>query len=140
MHTPTPFSSRPGLTLKRRETPPTRSPFGSSNPFDGMTPNSDPYGQTSLQTAWDKLYRARALLEAEQAHLRDDRITFQGELEDLGRREEALAARELRLQQIELQVSLDQQDAQDEKDSKSTIARLTQAPFDMARSVFGSKK
>ena len=37
-----------------------------------------PAGELSLQSAWDKLIRARELLEAEQTHLREDRLTFAG--------------------------------------------------------------
>jgi hypothetical protein len=99
-----------------------------------------PREETSLEAAWDKLYRARSLLEAEQVHLRDDRIALQGVLDEIVRREEAVAARELRIQQIELEKSLEQEEIADEKESRSAISKLTQAPFDIARSVFGSKK
>jgi hypothetical protein len=99
-----------------------------------------PHGQAALQAAWDKLYRARAILEAEQAHLRDDRIAIQGELDSLDAREQAVAARELRIRQIELQAALAQAEAEDERESESTISKLTKAPFHMARSVFGQKK
>jgi uncharacterized protein (DUF3084 family) len=99
-----------------------------------------PYGTASLQEAWDKLYKARAILEAEQNHLRDDRIVLQGAIDELSAREQNLAARENRIRQIELQAALAAADAQDAKDSESTISKLTRAPFDIARSVFGSKK
>ncbi|HXN34567.1 MAG TPA: hypothetical protein VN877_00255 [Opitutaceae bacterium] len=113
-------------------------PIEGSEHSDGN--EATPREETSLEAAWDKLYRARSLLEAEQVHLRDDRIALQGVLEEIVRREEAVAARELRIQQIELEKSLDKEEAEDEKESRSAISKLTQAPFDIARSVFGAKK
>jgi hypothetical protein len=140
--TSVPFQTplRPELALRRR---------GHSNPpmpmeADDIVPKerriSGPYGTASLQEAWDKLYRARALLEAEQNHLRDDKIAFQGEIDSISAREQMVSAREYRIQQLELNAALDKADAEDAKESESTISRLTRAPFDMARSVFGSKK
>jgi len=102
-----------------------------------------PREETSLEAAWDKLYRARSLLEAEQVHMRDDRIALQGVLEDIIRREEAVSAREQRMAQLEQEQALNQEEAADaaeEKEERSAISKLTQAPFDIARSVFGPKK
>lgn len=113
----------------------------SSSPFDSA--ENPQFGQSALQVAWDKLYRARAILEAEQAHLRDDRIAIQGEVEALEMRERAVAAREMRVQQLELQamLALDEEEAKEEaKESQSALSKLTRAPFDMARSVFKAKK
>jgi DNA repair exonuclease SbcCD ATPase subunit len=99
-----------------------------------------PYGTASLQEAWDKLYKARAILEAEQNHLRDDRIALQGEIDALNAREQAVAARELRIQQIELQAELARVEEEEARASESPFAKLTRAPFRMARSVFDPKK
>jgi hypothetical protein len=140
--TSVPFQSnlRPELSLKRR---------GHTTPPIPMEPDdivpkerriAGPYGTASLQEAWDKLYKARAILEAEQNHVRDDRIALQGAIDELSAREQNLAARENRIRQIELQAALAAADAQDAKDNESTISKLTRAPFDIARSVFGSKK
>lgn len=150
---PFPVPNRPELSLKRREPGSTQSPvpgspppmpFGSSVPFGSGAPfegdSSNPYGFAALQAAWDKLYRARALLEAEQAHLRDDRIALQGELDALEVRRQAVIARELRIQQLELNAALDKEEAEDERSSRSTISKLTRTPFDLARQVFGPKK
>jgi uncharacterized protein (DUF3084 family) len=112
-------------------------PFGSAAPFEGDS--SNPYGYAALQAAWDKLYRARALLEAEQAHLRDDRIALQGELDALDVRRQAIVAREVRIQQLETKAALDKEEADEEKGAESTMAKLTRAPFEMARQVFGKK-
>lgn len=131
---------RPELALRRR---------GQSNPpmpmeADDIVPKerrlAGPYGTASLQEAWDKLYKARAILEAEQNHLRDDRIAVQGEIDALAAREEMVAAREARIQQLELQATLARAEAEDAKAEGSALARITRAPFDMARSVFGQKK
>jgi hypothetical protein len=134
---------RPELSLKRRgqssQYNPTES--GSAAPFEGE--DQALHSQAALQAGWDKLYRARAILEAEQAHLRDDRIAIQGELDALDAREQAVAARELRIEQLELKARIamaEAAEAAQEKESESTIAKLTRAPFDMARSVFGQKK
>ena len=131
---------RPDLTLKRRgnTTPPI--PMESDDIVPKERRISGPYGTASLQEAWDKLYKARSILEAEQMHLRDDRIALQGESEALKAREQSVAARELRIQQMELHAALDRADAEAARESESAIARLTRAPFDMARSVFGSKR
>jgi hypothetical protein len=146
MNTFTRFDSQmnPDLSLKRRGLSATRPPMESiesesAAPFDG-TAATGPYSQPSLQSAWDKLYRARSILEAEQAHIRDDRIALQGEIDALESREHAVAARELRIRQIELQSALLREEEQDERDSQSTITKITRAPFEMARSVFGAKK
>ena len=145
MNTFTRFDSQmhPDLSLRRRGLTATRPPMESiesENAAAFESGSNAPYGQAALQSAWDKLYRARSILEAEQAHLRDDRIALQGEIDALEAREHAVGARELRIRQIELQSALLREEEQDEKDSQSTIKRITRAPFEIARSVFGSKK
>jgi hypothetical protein len=140
-HTTNPFQNRPDLSLKRRDASTVSRPpmaVEGSEHSDGT--ESQPRTETALEAAWDKLYRARTLLEAEQVHVRDDRIALQGVLDEIIRREEAVSARELAIQQLELSKTLDQEEAADLKEERSTISKLTQAPFDIARSVFGSKK
>jgi hypothetical protein len=130
---------RPELSLRRRghSTPPI--PFD----IDDIVPKerrlSGPYGMASLQEAWDKLYKARAILEAEMNHLRDDRIAFQGEIDQVVAREQQVVAREARIHQLELN-ALEKADAEDARAEQSTISKITRAPFDMARSVFGQKR
>jgi hypothetical protein len=141
-HTTNPFQNRPDLSLKRRDASATTSrppmAFEGSEHSDGN--ESNPRTETALEAAWDKLYRARTLLEAEQVHVRDDRIALQGVLDEIIRREEAVSARELAIQHLELSKTLDREEAADKEEERSTISKLTQAPFDIARSVFGSKK
>jgi len=135
-----------GLSLRRRGRSALQAPIesmesGSASPF--RSAEAYPQGPAALQAAWDRLYRARAILEREQGHLRDDRIVIQGEVEALEMRECTVAAREERIRQIELQLALEleeKQEAQDELDERSTLAKLTHAPFEIARSVFGTKK
>jgi hypothetical protein len=140
--TAVPFQSnlRPELSLPRRghSTPPI--PMEADDIVPKERRISGPYGMASLQEAWDKLYKARAILEAEQNHLRDDRIALQGEIDLLAGREHAVATRELRIRQIELEAAIALEDEEEARQSQSAITRLTRAPFDMARSVFGQKK
>jgi thioesterase domain-containing protein len=140
MHTTSPFQTqgRPDLSIKRRSTISRPMESDSAAPFDGE--DNGRTSQSALQVAWDKLYKARSILEAEQAHLRDDRIALQGEFDMIQQREANVAARELRIQQMEYQAQLAIADAQAEKDQESALSKLTRAPFDMARSVFGQKK
>jgi len=57
-------------------------------------------------------------------------------------RERAVAARETRIRQLELQAALDlqEQDEREERESQSTFSKITRAPFEMARSVFKTKR
>lgn len=95
----------------------------------------------ALQAAWEKLHRARELLEAEQVHLRDDRLAMR-ELELAAKkRSEALDAREAALVQREaLVAAATPPEPIAAEHTLSAVTRLTRAPFDMARSVFGGKK
>jgi uncharacterized protein (DUF3084 family) len=140
--TSVPFQTnlRPELSLPRR---------GHTNPpipmeADDIVPKerriAGPYGTASLQEAWDKLYKARAILEAEQNHLRDDRIALQGAIDELATREQNVSLREHRIRQIELQAELARADAEEARASESSLSKLTKAPFNIAKSVFGSKK
>ncbi len=130
--------SRPELSLRRRESASPQMEADDIVPHERR--KNGPYGTAALQEAWDKLYRARAILEAEQSHLRDDRIDFQGEIEALRKREQALTEREWRIAEYERLIELEKAEAADRRENASTISKLTRAPFDMARSVFGTKK
>jgi hypothetical protein len=116
-----------GRTAAVRPPAPTFSSPSSRHPFD----------DGSLQSAWDKLYRARALLEAEQSHLRDDRLSLADEQKRLSEREERLAAREALLataQAVAAAASVPSVAVMTE--TESAISRLTKAPFSLAKSVF----
>ncbi len=102
--------------------------------------------ETALQNGWEKLHRAREILEAEQAHLRDDRLTIRDMEAAVKRREEAVAAREAQLAEREQLIlaaaplGMPEPVAVPQDDAISTVKRLTLSPFDLARSVFGGKK
>jgi hypothetical protein len=114
-----------------------------SNPPHYITPavmTGTPFeADAALHIAWDKLIRARELLEAEQAHLRDDRLNLREATAVLKRREDALSAREARLAEGEAQLSAAVDASIAEQTHSSALARFTQAPFAMAKSVFGGK-
>lgn len=102
----------------------------------------------ALQAAWEKLHRAREILEAEQTHLRDDRIAIREMEATVKRREEAVAQREAELAEREKLIIAatpppppePEPAAAPTEEAVSTVSRLTRAPFDLARSVFGGKK
>ena len=96
--------------------------------------------EMALQAGWEKLMRARELLEAEQAHVRDDRLNLKETAALLKRHEAALTAREAGLAQREAILTAAMTAAVPvEGNRPSTMTRLTHAPFAIAKSVFGSK-
>lgn len=122
--------------LPLRSTPPPFHRPSSLSPF-----HDDP----GLQAAWEKLHRAREILEAEQKNLRDDRITMREQEIQMKRREEEVAEREARLAEREALVvaaagAVPAPAPVDEEEHVSAVSRITRVPFDMARSVFGGKK
>lgn len=103
-------------------------------------PSMSPFeGDAALQAGWEKLIRARELLEAEQAHVRDDRLNLKETAALLKRHEAALIAREDNLAQREALLAAATAAQVVEAAKPSTITRLTMAPFAIAKSVFGSK-
>lgn len=116
------------------------NPGASAHPIAPAASSRTPgEGDPMLKTAWDKLIRARELLEAEQAHLRDDRLNLKEATAVLKRREEALALRDARVTQREEQVHAAIEANIAEQTKSSALARFTQAPFAMAKSVFSTK-
>jgi len=107
----------------------------------GRGPSVSPFeGDASLQAGWEKFHRARELLEAEQAHVRDDRLNLKETAALLQRHEAALTAREASLaQREELLAAATAARLAEPVKQPSAMARLTSAPFAMAKSVFGSK-
>lgn len=107
-------------------------------------PSVSPSEDVALQAAWEKLHRARELLEAEQSHLRDDRIALREQHDNVKRREDALAEREARLAEREALVAAATPASKGQpiasEHTMSAVTRLTLAPFEMARSVFGGKR
>jgi hypothetical protein len=125
-------ASTPAATASHRSTPPLFHRPTSRAPF-----SEDP----ALQAAWEKLHRARGILEAEQKNLRDERIAIREQETTVKRREEELTLREARLAEREALVAaaMPPPPNPSTEDKRSTVSRITRAPFDMARSVFGKK-
>lgn len=107
---------------------------GSSGAAFGGEPEPEPASRETddaeLCAAWEKFHRARALLQAEQNQLRDDRMAQHDNLLEIKRREDELAAREKRLTERELLLSITV-GAQEEK-KPSSLGRI--------KSVFGGHK
>ena len=101
-------------------------------------------GEAALQAAWEKLHRARELLEAEQNHMRDERIALMDHENSMKGREDAVAERETHVAEREKLIAeamaLATPSAAADGSPRSAVARITSAPFAMARSVFGGKK
>lgn len=112
-------------------------PFGgSASPLPGAL-------DVDLRGAWEKLYRARALLEAEQKQVRDDRMVVRGIKSELERREAELAAREAAVRERELRPPAAAPVAVSrpvEESTLSAVRRLTEAPLQAARAVFKPSK
>lgn len=120
--------------------PATNLPVAAEQPVDSgkREPEGD---ENALVAAWSKLHRARELLEAEQAHLREDRHAIREQDAALRHRETALEAREQTLAEREQRLehaSVSCEPVASEQ-TMSAMTRLTRVPFDMARSVFGGK-
>jgi hypothetical protein len=117
-------------------------PIYNSSSTLGRTFSGSPVeADAALQMAWEKLHRARELLEAEQAHVRDDRLHLKETEAMLKRHESALMAREANLAQREeiLTAALAAQAAEPVR-QPSALARITHTPFALARSVFGGSR
>lgn len=96
----------------------------------------------ALAAGWDKLHRARELLEAEQAHLREDRHAIREQEQALKQREATVEARERAVAEREAELGpiLAGHEPVGSEHTMSAMTRLTRVPFDMARSVFGGRR
>ncbi|MBL9187873.1 MAG: hypothetical protein JNK23_10365 [Opitutaceae bacterium] len=117
--TPPAVSAPAGLNGFQR--PSSRAPFG-----------DDP----ALQAAWEKLHRAREILEAEQKNLRDDRISLQDLETMLKQRMHELTEREAIVAQREAILAAAAAPAEpvpEGEPAESAVTRFT-------RSVFGGRR
>jgi len=119
--------------LEQAQTHQQALPRRSANPWAMRAEATAP----ARQDAWQKLLRARELLEVEQKHLRDDRISLQGLEEQLKEREARLTAREARIAAREQQLA--EVEIADKAKPAGPLGSLTRGPFALARSVFGAK-
>lgn len=133
----------------RREAAPARTASTvTGHPFRRPSSGTPFPDDAALQAAWEKLHRARELFESEQTHLRSERIAVQETQENMARRNKALAELEANLSERE--ASLVEREALLAEavppspaagdHSLSAVTRLTRAPFNMARSVFGGRR
>jgi hypothetical protein len=120
---------------------------GTGTAFLRPTSRTPFHDDPALQAAWEKLHRAREILEAEQNHMRDDRIAIREQLAMIKQREHALAEREARVAQREavateqaVPVTAPEPEPIAGEHTMAAVTRLTLAPFNMARSVFGPKR
>ena len=122
------------VDLGRIPVRPAPAPMASRSPFD----------DGSVQAAWEKLHRARSLLEAEQSHMREDQLALKEEREILRRRSADLDVREARLAARERPAALAEASETGRparaEETAGVMDRFTRAPFAMAKSVFGSRK
>ncbi len=126
--------------LKRQSTQPpkvsVRTKTATRAPFSGDS--------GALQAEWDKLIRARELLESEQAHLRGDRIALRDETAVVRRRAQAVAEREAKVAEREQQLAAMEAgggaEAHPAESSEPDVAvpifaKLSKAPAAMSRSL-----
>lgn len=105
-------------------------------------PRSSSGEDPALQGAWEKVHRAREILEAEQRNMRDDRIAIRDLEAQVKQREAAVAERELCLTEREALIvaAMPVPGSSADEAAMSAVSRLTRAPFTLARSVFGLRK
>lgn len=106
-----------------------------------------PFGdEAALQAGWEKLHRAREILEAEQNHLRVDRLAIREQETAVKRREQAVAEREMRVAEREAAVPATAANGAATEEpvasehTMSAVTRLTRAPFNLARSMLSGKR
>ncbi|MBI5771458.1 MAG: hypothetical protein HZA93_27030 [Verrucomicrobia bacterium] len=122
-----------------------RTARGTVTPFVRPASRTPFESDAALHAAWEKLHRARELLASEQNHQRDERIGMRDQANNLKIREDRMAEREARVSERErlLAEAINATPAAQPvaaEHTMSAVARLTSAPFAMARSVFGGKK
>lgn len=119
---------------------------GSEAPFVQQVSQLPFSSDSLLASSWEKFHKARAILEAEQKQLRDERMMMKDTDAALKRREMELASREEQLKRDRLppvghSAAADAAAADaEQKRPKSAMERLTSAPFRAARSAFKSDK
>lgn len=113
-------------------------------PFQRLASRTPFAEDPALPAAWEKLHRARELLEAEQSHLKTDREQMRELQRSLKHTADELAAREARLAEREALVTAATPPCPGQpiagEHTMSVMTRFTRGPFDMARSVFGMNK
>ncbi len=124
---------------------PSVAPRATTAPFLRPSSKAPFVDDGALQVAWEKLHRARVILEAEQTNLRDERIVLRDQQAEVKRREAAVADREASVTEREQLIAAASAPVISgepiaSEHTMSAMTRLTRAPFDMARTVFGVKR
>jgi hypothetical protein len=113
----------------------------SAPPFPGRSTAPFAHSDAGLEAAWQKLHRAREFTEAEQAHLRDDRLAMHAYETELKQREAAVSAREAQVAAQEEVLAAAAPRSKREpiaaQQTLSAFTRLTRAPFLIAESLRG---
>ena len=115
----------------------------STAPFPSKSMAPFAHDDAGLEAAWQKLHRAREFTEAEQAHLRDDRLAMHAFEAELKQREAAVAAREARVAAQEEVLAAAASAPRSKREpmagqqTLSAFTRLTRAPFKIAESLRG---
>lgn len=115
----------------------------SNHPLPLRLPSRTPFSDDpALRAAWDKLLRAHEILEAEQMHMRDDRISLRAQETAVKSREEAVTQREAYAAEREelIAAATPPPRVVATGNTRSAVNRITRAPFDLARSMFGGSK
>lgn len=122
---------------------PVRAKGRTKSPFAG---NAD-----ELKEGWEKLIRAREILEVEQAHVRGDRLALSDETAVVRRRAQAVAEREVRVTEREQNLEAFEADratavppapgsGDESAKAPHMLAKMTMAPFSMGRSLLRRSK
>jgi hypothetical protein len=119
-------------------------PARSAAPFSTKSMAPFSHDDAGLEAAWQKLHRAREFMEAEQAHLRDDRLAMHAFEAELKEREAAVAVREAQVAAQEEIIAAATPRAKREpmagQQTLSAFTRLTRAPFLIAESLRGKSE
>lgn len=116
-----------------------RPPFessGSRPAFETRSNNSN----SGFDGDWEKMQRARALLEAERRSLTDERLVLREERDILKQREENLKQREDAMKQREAQVALREQKAAAATEELPPTKPVSRTPFEAARNLFSIRR
>jgi hypothetical protein len=116
-----------------------RPPFetsGSRPAFETRTTNSNP----GFDGEWEKLQRARALIEAERRSLTDERLVLREERDILKQREENLRQRDDAIKARETQVALREQNLSKPAVDSASAKATSRTPFEVAKGLFNIKR
>lgn len=112
----------------------------SSAPFLPASTRMAPGSDAALRSAWDRLHRARELLAAEQNQVRDERLALRDAERQVKQREADVTAREAKVALREQAIAAAEAPRTHKNAGDGAVKRLTQAPFRVARAMFGTNE